>query len=122
MCLADHHSPPELPSAPTGARLGITSGRSGDGKLTIGWSAPLDDGGDPVTHYVVSWDVAMEMMTFENFPHKGSVELEAATDMAHTISGLTIGRQYYVRVAAKNLVGAQPIAVPLTARPSLRKS
>ncbi|MGA2307396.1 MAG: hypothetical protein ABSH29_24905, partial [Acidimicrobiales bacterium] len=39
-------TPATVPTAPS-----AVSGVSGDGSVTLSWSAPADDGGDPVTGY-----------------------------------------------------------------------
>jgi len=112
--------PRELPSAPIGAVVGVTSGRSRDGKVTIQWQAPLDDGGDPVTAYKITWDTVYEMNSFESLPHKGSATVLASEDMSYTVSDLQVDRNYFFRVASVNLVGSRPIPMPLQATPTLQ--
>merc|ERR1712000_286373 len=41
--------------------------------------------------------------------------------MSYTVSDLQVERQYYLRVAAVNLVGARPIPQPLKATPTLQR-
>lgn len=42
-------------SAP-GQRTDVTITSHGDGELTVGWSAPFNDGASPVIGYRVPWD------------------------------------------------------------------
>ena len=44
--------PRQLPTAPTGVQVGVTS----NSKLTVSFAAPHSDGGDPVTKYKIEWD------------------------------------------------------------------
>ena len=97
-----------------------TSGRTLDGKITVGWLAPADNGGDAVTTYTVKWDTAPSMQTLSLWPQKGSVDVNASQAFSYTVSSLTVGRSYWFTVAARNSVGARPIAVPVPAVPSLQ--
>ncbi|KAL3663537.1 hypothetical protein V7S43_011425 [Phytophthora oleae] len=108
-------SPPKMhpyttPSAPTQVALGVTSATM----LTVRWAPPSDDGGALISAYVVQWDVAAGF---------DSLALTTATTMpvndpaqrSYTITGLTPGTLYYVRVFAKNLGG---MGTPQTSTPS----
>ncbi len=79
------------PGTPSG--LTITPG---DGTLAVSWTAPESDGGSDITEYTVSYT-----------PSGGS---EATTTVdgnttSYTISGLTNGTSYAVKVQAVNAVG-----------------
>jgi len=95
----DH--PRQLPRAPLNVRLEVTS----NSMLTVFFSKPLNEGGDPVTQFRVEWDVDVEFEGLLSMPHKGSAIVDAATDSSYTISNLNPGTTYYVRVAAGNQVG-----------------
>jgi hypothetical protein len=84
---------PAAPPAPTVAR--------GDRRATVSWTAPDDDGGSPVTAYVVS---------------SGSLHrtLPASARKA-TITGLTNGTRYRFTVVAVNDVGDSPASAPSAA-------
>ncbi len=112
--------PRELPTAPTNVRVGVTSGRVGDGKLTVAWDMPTCDGGAPVTAFHVKWDVDPMFRSLELLPNKGDVSVLVSASMSHTISNLTPGRAYTISVAAVNSVGERFIATAVSATPSLR--
>lgn len=97
--------PREAPSAPSNVVIGVTSGRANDSKITIGYDLPLNNGGDAVSSFVVEWDVQRGFDSFEPSPNKGSAEVPVSEAMSYTIPLLTPGRQYYVRVRAKNRAG-----------------
>ncbi|KAG6595771.1 Projectin/twitchin [Phytophthora cinnamomi] len=90
--------PYTTPSSPTQVVLGITSSTM----LTVGWAPPTDDGGDAISGYVVQWDVAA---TFDSLATAGSTTavINDATQRSYTITLLTPGTRYYVRVFAQNL-------------------
>ncbi len=84
--------------------------RGGDEVLEVSWSAPVSDGGRPVTGYVVQWRT--------DFGSYGGNE-QTAAGSPHTVAGLVNGTRYWVRVAAVNEVGrggwsAEVDAVPVT--------
>ncbi|MHC1709867.1 MAG: right-handed parallel beta-helix repeat-containing protein [Methanomassiliicoccales archaeon] len=66
----------------------------GDRNVTVSWDAPLDDGGTPITGYVIEFGV-YPMFDFA-FP--------GASDRSWTITGLTNGLEYSFRVLADNVV------------------
>jgi hypothetical protein len=74
------------PGAPTNVQLrGITMG------VTVSWSAPTSDGGSPITGYTVT---------------AGSTDQTCSTTgTSCTVTGLTEGRRYGIRVAATNAIG-----------------
>ncbi|MDM7831219.1 fibronectin type III domain-containing protein [Cellulomonas edaphi] len=71
------------------------------GGLTAAWSLPYDQGGDPVTSYVVQYRAA------------GAASWVTKTTVAPTIAltGLLRGASYEVKVAARNSVGTGDYAV-----------
>jgi hypothetical protein len=96
-----HDHPRQLPKAPLGVRLDVTS----DTALTVGFELPSNDGGDVVSAFRIEWDTDPEFEGSGRMPRKGSVVVPANTERYYTISSLTPGEQYYVRVAAGNRVG-----------------
>ena len=112
--------PRELPSAPTDARVSVTSGRIGDGKLTVSWGMPAVNGGDEVTAFVVKWDVYPQFNSLNVLPEKGNQTVLITNSMSYTISNLVPGKVYYITVGAVNKVGTRFISQALRAAPSLR--
>ena len=80
--------------------------------LDLYWEAPASHGGSPVTGYKVQWKEAVDSWdTLED------VSEETVTGTTHTISGLTEGMEYAVRVIATNQVGEGPASAEKTAFP-----
>ncbi len=83
--------PITTPTAPTS--LNATAG---DAQIAMSWSAPADDGGSAVTGYTV------QHATNAGGPWTTD---STNTSTSRTITGLTNGTQYFVRVAATNAAG-----------------
>ena len=84
---------PSEPDPPTG--VDITT--EGNGELTVGWTAPTDDGGWAITGYKVQWKSGSESF--------GSSRQHTTADGAarsYKITMLTNGTEYTVRVLAVN--------------------
>jgi large repetitive protein len=81
----------------------------GDEMLSVTWAAPVDDGGTPVTDYVIEYST--NAVTW--FVHSDGV----STDTDTTIAGLTNGTPHLVRVAARNTVGTGEYATAPSATP-----
>jgi putative cell wall-binding protein len=77
---------PVVPDAPTAV---IAS--AGDGHVMLGWIAPVDDGGSPITGYVIT-------------PSAGS-PITVGDVTTYAVPGLTNGTSYTFTVAAVNAVG-----------------
>ena len=73
------------------------------GALDVSWEAPARDGGSAVTGYRVQWKE-----TAGNWDTPADVTEETATGTTHTITGLTDGVEYAVRIIAVNDVGEGP--------------
>jgi hypothetical protein len=92
-----------VPGPPRGV-----SADPGDGAATVSWKAPLSDGGSAITMYVVTpylANVAQPKHTF------------SAAQTKRVIAGLTNGKAYSFKVAARNASGSGPAAgtsVPTT--------
>jgi hypothetical protein len=112
----DH--PMTEPSPPMDVTLGSTS----DTMLTVGFSYPLSDGGDNVTHFKIEWDTAPSFQSLSSHPDRGSAVVSADTERSYTIEYLTTYKLYYVRVSGRNGAGwGQPrVASPVSAKPQLQ--
>ncbi|RHY35451.1 hypothetical protein DYB32_000104 [Aphanomyces invadans] len=110
-------NPHTFPSAPTNVVLGITS----PSMLTVAWQPPSDNGGDPVSGYIVEWDTLASYNSLNLPPDKNKVAVTDVTQRAYTISLLTQFSAYYVRVFAVNSLGAGvgQDAAPLPGVPDL---
>lgn len=71
---------PETPGAPTV--------KPGDGSITVSWAAPVNTGSD-----LEGYDVELS---------PGGVQQAGANETSKTISGLTNGHEYMVRIRARN--------------------
>ena len=94
-------TPATVPSVPT-----ALSGVSGNGTVTLSWSAPSNDGGNPITGYTVTPYIGAVAQT-------PSVFASAAT--TQTIGGLTNGTAYTFTVIATNGVGNSAASTPSAA-------
>ena len=81
-----------VPGAPTGLTL-----TAGGQQITALWTAPSSDGGSPITGYRVQH----RLSTASNWPNTYTTVTATTT----TITGLTNGSEYEVRVAATNQNG-----------------
>jgi hypothetical protein len=81
----------ELPGAPT-----ITSATAQEGRATVVWTAPTDDGGSPVTGY--------EVRAQPDAPGE-PIEVPASGQLEADIDGLANGITYTFTVAAVNAEG-----------------
>ncbi|MCX7416723.1 MAG: fibronectin type III domain-containing protein [Planctomycetia bacterium] len=71
---------------------------SGNAQLAVTWTAPANTGGSAITDYLVKYS-ANSGSTWTNFIHPVS------TLTSCTITGLTNGTSYIIKVIAKNAVG-----------------
>ena len=80
--------------------------------LDLYWEAPASDGGSPITGYKVQWKAAAD-----SWDTPADVSQETVTGTTYTITGLTGGLEYAVRVVATNQVGDGPASAEKTAVP-----
>ena len=86
------------------------------GTLDVSWEAPASDGDSAITGYKVQWKSGSE----DYDGSAGSTRQAEITDpvsRTHTITGLTDGVEYAVRVIAVNEVGDGPPSDEATATP-----
>ena len=101
------------PAPPT--RVDITT--EGNGELTVGWTAPTENGGSDITGYKVQWKSGAQSF--------GSSRQHTTADGAatsYTIPSLTNGTLYTVRVLAVNSVGDSAASNTDTGTPSTTPS
>ena len=101
------------PAPPTG--VDITT--EGNGELTVGWTAPTENGGSDITGYKVQWKSGAQSF--------GSSRQHTTADGAatsYTIPSLTNGTEYTVRVLAVNAVGDSAASNTDTGTPSTTPS
>ena len=91
------------PSAPVQVHTVSVTGTS----ATVGWSAPSDNGGAPVTSYVVS-------ATGPDGKPAGTPSTLGASATSGTVTALTAGVKYTISVIARNVAGDSPAGTTLT--------
>lgn len=80
--------------------------------VTLTWNPPEDDGGSPITHYLLEKRDVMRA-------HWSHAEKTSSTTCKSKVKNLTEGTEFYFRVMAVNKIGA---GIPLESRPILVKS
>jgi hypothetical protein len=90
--------PGGVPNAPT-----LRNATAGSGSATVTWRAPRQNGGSPITGYVVSVYQGASTQVLRTVTAPGT-----ATSV--TVTGLTSGTAYRFRVAAVNEVGTGPVS------------
>ena len=90
------------PDAPGGLAAATAVDR--EGELDVTWTAPESDGGSEVTGYKVQWKSGTEAYDETESSTRQTVVSDPAV-LTHTITELTVGTAYTVRVMAVNVVG-----------------
>ena len=104
---------PVKPAPPTG--VAITT--EGNGELTVGWTAPTENGGSDITGYKVQWKSGTQ-----SFGTARSTLTADGAATSYTIPSLTNGTEYTVRVLAVNSVGDSAASNTDTGTPSTTPS
>jgi hypothetical protein len=81
----------------------------GDGRVRVSWTPPPDEGGAPLTGYVVSWDDLAD--------RSGSVTVDAG-QTSRVVTGLENGVNYLFTVASVSEVGTGPTQSSAWATPA----
>ena len=95
----------------------VDADRFGDSAISVHWWLPRTDGGSPITGYKVQWKEAGDSWT------DAAAVSEKAEDSINplagrtTVTGLTGGTLYTLRVIATNLVGDSQPSAEMVARP-----
>ena len=92
-----------------GAPNSVEVQRGGTGELDVSWEAPASNGGSAITGYTVQWKEAAD-----NWDTPADVSEATTTGTSHTISRLSLGTEYSVRVIATNSVGDGPASAEVT--------
>ena len=116
----DKNNPETLTSEATAAVLANVPGAPehlnvslhDTGALDLYWEAPTSDGGSDVTGYKVQWKE-----TAAGWDTPADVSETTVSGTTHTITGLTDGVEYTVRVIASNDVGDGPPSSEATGTP-----
>ena len=82
-------------------------------ELDASWQAPSSNGGSAITGYKVQWKE-----TADSWDTAADVSEATVTGTTYTITGLTGGVEYTVRVIATNVVGDGPASVEATGTPA----
>ena len=93
-------------------RLTVTRG-SRIQELDAAWRAPASNGGSTITGYKVQWKESAD-----SWDTAADVSQATVTGTTHTITGLTGGVEYAVRVIATNDVGDGPASTEATGTPA----
>ncbi len=92
----------EFPFAVPGVPTGVAA-VAGNGQATVSFSAPMDNGGSPVTGYTV----------ISNPAGPNIVDTEAgSTALSHIVTGLVNGTAYTFTVKASNVAGMSVASAP----------
>ena len=93
--------PAGLPAAPQN----VFASR-GDGRISVGWQPPADNGGLEIESYQVSWTPESDADSTEDAEAPSDSATLPAGSTDHVIEGLTNGVTYSVSVSASNRLGS----------------
>ena len=101
-------APRAVPDAPAMATLRLVA--SSSTSLKTYWKMPPNDQGAVTTHYKVEWDTdsafnGTAFKSYEDSEGNFDSHLLAPDNYEYTITGLTKGTPYYVRIRARNEMG-----------------
>ena len=93
----DTETPRTKPKPPTGVNIS----EYGDGFLEVAWTAPEDNGGSALVSFKVQWKES-SVSSWDSPDEQTVTAVSGQTDYETTISSLTNGTRYTVRVLAVN--------------------
>jgi large repetitive protein len=97
-------------TAPTSLTAAVAPAPAvGSGQVKLSWSAPADDGGAAISDYVIERSTDGAVWTV--------VDDGVSTATTYTLTGLTNGTRYSLRVYAKNSVGKGDLSTTVGAMP-----
>ena len=83
-----------------GVPSSVAAEPGGTGKIDVSWQEPDSNGGSAITSYTVQWKEAAD-----SWDTAADVSEATTTDTTYTITSLTLGVEYSVRVIATNSAG-----------------
>lgn len=89
---------PQAPATAPGAPSGVVA-VAGDAAATVSWAAPADNGGSPITGYVVT-------------AAPGGQTCVTTGALSCSVTGLSNGVEYTFTVSATNAIGTSPASAP----------
>ena len=104
---------PVAATTPTQPQTLTVSAGDDDQQLNASWQAPSSDGGSTITEYTVHWKESAD-----SWGTPAEVSAATVTGTMHTITDLTAGVQYTVRVSATNLIGNSPASTEASGTPT----
>jgi len=99
-------APASVSSAPTSVR-----GVARDGAVSLSWSAPLSNGGEPVTDYIIEYAMSNSATWI-------TVDDGVATTTAATVDNLSNFQSYNFRVSAVNSIGRSAASATVSVTPT----
>ena len=103
-------APVEPKQTQPGAPQSVTVSPGGTGEFDVSWDPPTSDGGSEIITYIVRWKESSG-----SWNSISDAKSESVSGTSHTITGLTAGTEYTVRVLAFNIPGGGPESEEITA-------
>ena len=90
--------PKTVPSAPTNLKT-----TPGNRQITIEWKSPLNNGGSPITNYIIYTYLVTDNSLVSS--------ITTTNNTIYLIGSLSINTSYYFKVKAVNIVGNSPFSI-----------
>ena len=87
----------------------VEAGQGGTGELDVSWESPNSNGGSSITGYKVQWKEATG-----SWNTSADVSEATTTNTTYTITSLSLGVEYSVRIIATNSAGDGPASAEAT--------